>query len=62
MGADAIALPLLDWTRGAGRATAEVVGVFTQPDRAAEEVSRCVRTPSRRGVLRPVCPCCNLNA
>lgn len=33
MGADAIALPLLEWTRGAGRTVAQVVGVFTQPDR-----------------------------
>jgi len=33
-GSDAIALPLLDWLdSSAGRAHAEVVGVFTQPDR-----------------------------
>jgi methionyl-tRNA formyltransferase len=33
MGADAIALPLLEWTRGPGRGVAQVVGLFTQPDR-----------------------------
>lgn len=33
LGSDAIALPLLDWLAGEGRAVAEVVGVFTQPDR-----------------------------
>jgi len=33
-GSDAIALPLLDWLGSAtGRAHAEVIGVFTQPDR-----------------------------
>ncbi|KXU36431.1 methionyl-tRNA formyltransferase [Cephaloticoccus primus] len=35
LGSDPIALPLLDWLVGAeGRTLAEVVGVFTQPDRA----------------------------
>lgn len=34
LGSDAIALPLLDWLAGAGAATASVVAVFTQPDRA----------------------------
>lgn len=33
LGSDAIALPLLDWIAGEGRAVAVVVGVFTQPDR-----------------------------
>jgi len=33
LGSDAIALPLLNWLANAGRATAEVVAVFTQPDR-----------------------------
>jgi len=33
LGSDAIALPLLQWIAGEGRAVAEVVGVFTQPDR-----------------------------
>jgi methionyl-tRNA formyltransferase len=33
MGSDAIALPALDWLAGAGRARAELAGVFTQPDR-----------------------------
>lgn len=33
MGSDAIALPLLDWLVGEGRAQVEVVAVFTQPDR-----------------------------
>lgn len=33
LGSDAIALPLLGWLSGEGRALAEVVAVFTQPDR-----------------------------
>lgn len=33
-GSDAIALPLLDWMAGEGGAIAQVVAVFTQPDRA----------------------------
>ena len=35
LGSDPIALPLLDWLAGEGRATARVVAVFTQPDRAS---------------------------
>lgn len=35
LGSDPIALPLLDWLAGPGAALAEVVGVFTQPDRPA---------------------------
>lgn len=35
MGSDPIARPALDWLSGAGRTIAEVVAVFTQPDRAA---------------------------
>ena len=34
LGSDAIALPLLEWFAGAGATTAEIVAVFTQPDRA----------------------------
>jgi len=33
MGSDAIALPMLDWVVGEGRAHVSLVGVFTQPDR-----------------------------
>lgn len=33
LGSDAIALPLLEWLAGEGKPVAEVVGVFTQPDR-----------------------------
>jgi methionyl-tRNA formyltransferase len=33
LGSDSIALPLLDWCAGAGRPIAEVIAVFTQPDR-----------------------------
>jgi methionyl-tRNA formyltransferase len=33
MGSDAIARPLLDWLAGEGAARAEIVAVFTQPDR-----------------------------
>jgi methionyl-tRNA formyltransferase len=35
LGSDPIALPLLDWLAGEGRAVAETVAVFTQPDRPA---------------------------
>jgi methionyl-tRNA formyltransferase len=35
MGSDAIALPALNWLAGKGSGVAQVVGVFTQPDRAA---------------------------
>lgn len=34
LGSDPIALPLLQWLGGAGRDIAQVVAVFTQPDRA----------------------------
>lgn len=34
LGSDAIARPLLDWLAGEGAAVVQVVGVFTQPDRA----------------------------
>lgn len=33
LGSDPIALPMLDWLMGEGRAVAEIVAVFTQPDR-----------------------------
>ena len=33
LGSDPIALPLLDWLMGEGSSIAEIVGVFTQPDR-----------------------------
>ena len=35
LGSDPIALPLLEWLAGEGRAVAEVSAVFTQPDRPA---------------------------
>jgi methionyl-tRNA formyltransferase len=34
LGSDAIALPMLEWMAGEGAGWAEVVAVFTQPDRA----------------------------
>lgn len=34
LGSDAIALPLLSWIAGGGGTHGEIVGVFTQPDRA----------------------------
>lgn len=34
LGSDAIALPLLEWLAGEGREHADVIAVFTQPDRA----------------------------
>lgn len=33
LGSDIIALPLLEWLSGEGREMAEIIGVFTQPDR-----------------------------
>lgn len=33
LGSDTIAQPLLEWLSGEGKALAEIVGVFTQPDR-----------------------------
>src|SRR5262245_30640571 len=33
LGSDAIAVPLLEWMAGAGAGVAQVVAVFTQPDR-----------------------------
>jgi methionyl-tRNA formyltransferase len=33
LGSDPIALPLLDWLMGEGSSVAELIGVFTQPDR-----------------------------
>lgn len=33
LGSDVIAMPILDWFAGAGAGVAQVVGVFTQPDR-----------------------------
>lgn len=45
MGSDPIALPLLDWLAGEGRAAANLVGIFTGPDR-----------PSGRGLaVNPNC-------
>ena len=35
LGSDAIALPLLNWLAGEGRVHAQVIAVYTQPDRAA---------------------------
>jgi len=35
LGSDSIALPLLEWLSGEGKVFAEVVAVFTQPDRPA---------------------------
>jgi methionyl-tRNA formyltransferase len=35
LGSDAIALPLLDWLAGEGSGSAEIVAVYTQPDRPA---------------------------
>lgn len=34
LGSDVIAMPILDWLAGEGADVAQVVGVFTQPDRA----------------------------
>ncbi len=56
LGSDPIALPLLDWLAGEGKAVAEVIAVFTQPDRETgrgqKVVPNAIKTwASERGIL-----------
>lgn len=56
LGSDPIALPLLDWLAGEGKALAEVIAVFTQPDRETgrgqKVVPNAIKTWARdRGIL-----------
>jgi methionyl-tRNA formyltransferase len=45
LGSGAIALPVLDWLAGPGRASAELAGIFTQPDRPAGRGLRPAANP-----------------
>ncbi len=56
LGSDPIALPLLEWLAGEGKALAEVIAVFTQPDRETgrgqKVVPNAIKTWAReRGIL-----------
>ena len=51
-GSDPIALPLLDWLAGAGADCADVVGVFTQPDRPAGRGQQVVANEIKHWALR----------
>jgi methionyl-tRNA formyltransferase len=51
LGSDSIALPLLEWLGAAGNATAEVVGVFTQPDRPAGRGQQVTANPIKQWAL-----------
>jgi len=48
MGSDPIALPLLDWLAGEGGTLAEVVAVYTQPDRPAGRGQKVAAGPIKR--------------
>ena len=48
MGSDPIALPLLEWLAGEGGALAEVVAVYTQPDRPAGRGQKVEAGPVKR--------------
>jgi methionyl-tRNA formyltransferase len=51
MGSDPIALPLLDWLVGEGRATAHLFAIYTQPDRAAGRGQKIEAGPIKRWAL-----------
>lgn len=51
LGSDPIALPLLHWLAGEGRSCAEVVGVFTQPDRATGRGQKVVANAIKQWAL-----------
>ncbi len=56
LGSDPIALPLLDWLAGEGKSVAEVIAVFTQPDRETgrgqKVLPNAIKTWAReRGIL-----------
>ena len=48
MGSDPIALPLLEWLAGEGGALAEIIAVYTQPDRPAGRGQKVEAGPIRR--------------
>ena len=48
MGSDPIAIPLLEWMHGKGASRLEIVGVFTQPDRAVGRGQRIVANEIKR--------------
>ncbi len=56
LGSDPIALPLLDWLAGEGKALAEVIAIFTQPDRAVGRGQKIAANPIKtwareRGIM-----------
>ena len=51
LGSDAIALPLLDWLAGEGRARAMLAAVFTQPDRPVGRGQKIEANPIKRWAL-----------
>lgn len=51
LGSDPIALPLLDWLAGGGRAHAEIVAVYTQPDRAVGRGQKVVANAIKQWAL-----------
>lgn len=56
LGSDPIALPLLNWLAGEGKNCAEVVGVFTQPDRATGRGQKVVANTIKQWALERVLP------
>lgn len=51
LGSDPIALPLLDWVAGEGQAIAQVIAVFTQPDRATGRGQKVVANEIKQWAL-----------
>lgn len=51
LGSDPIALPLLEWLAGEGSAVAQVVAVFTQPDRPVGRGQKIVPNPIKQWAL-----------
>jgi len=51
LGSDPIALPLLDWLAGEGSTVAQVIAVFTQPDRATGRGQKVVANEIKQWAL-----------
>ncbi|MDB6167965.1 MAG: methionyl-tRNA formyltransferase [Verrucomicrobia bacterium] len=58
LGSDPIALPLLDWLAGDGAGLAEVVAVFTQPDRPAGRGQSVMANPVKAWAVARGLPVC----
>lgn len=56
LGSDSIALPLLEWLNMEARSVAEVIGVFTQPDRAVGRGQQVVANGIKRWALQRALP------